>query len=91
LNETVRDLPSSAAASDSATGRETRRSGARRGGAVVTHVERKSGYLLAARLPDRTSASVNRATRRLFADLPPSLARTLTLDNGKEFAGHEMR
>lgn len=63
--------------------------GARRRGAVVTHVERKSGYLMAAKLNDRTSASVNQATGRLFAELPASLRRTLTLDNGKEFARHE--
>ena len=63
--------------------------GSRHRGAVVTHVERKSGYLLAAKVKARQSEPVNRATKRLFADLPPSLRRTLTLDNGKEFAGHE--
>lgn len=63
--------------------------GVKRGGALVTHVERKSGYLLAAKLPEKKSGRVTRATRRLFAKLPAPLRRTLTLDNGKEFAGHE--
>jgi IS30 family transposase len=63
--------------------------GVRHRGAVVTHVERKSGFLRAAKVAARKSEPVNRATKRLFADLPPQLRRTLTLDNGKEFAGHE--
>lgn len=63
--------------------------GGRQRGALVTHVERKSGYLMAAKVNTRQSEPVNRATKRLFANLPASLRRTLTLDNGKEFAGHE--
>ncbi|MGL4512595.1 MAG: IS30 family transposase, partial [Lacipirellulaceae bacterium] len=63
--------------------------GAKHRGALVTHVERKSGYLLAARLDQKNSRCVNRATRRLFAPLPKGLRRTLTLDNGKEFARHK--
>jgi len=63
--------------------------GARRQSAVLTHVERKSGYLLAAKLTARRSAAVNRASKRLFAPIPAQLRRTLTLDNGKEFASHE--
>lgn len=63
--------------------------GARRQSAMVTHVERKSGYLLAAKLKARRSAAVNRASKRLFAAIPAQLRRTLTLDNGKEFASHE--
>jgi IS30 family transposase len=63
--------------------------GARRRGALVTHVERKSGYLLAAKLADRLSETVTRVSRRLFAAIPAPLRRTLTLDNGKEFAGHQ--
>jgi transposase, IS30 family len=56
---------------------------------LVTHVERKSGYLLVAKAEGRTSAAVNRASYQLFQALPPHLRRTLTLDNGKEFAGYE--
>lgn len=61
----------------------------RAGGALVTHVERKSGYLLAGKLPEKKARAVNLATKRLFAPLPKGLRRTLTLDNGKEFAGHD--
>lgn len=56
---------------------------------LVTHVERKSGYLLAAKLSACKANEVNRASKRLFAKIPPRLRKTLTLDNGKEFAGHE--
>ena len=63
--------------------------GTRRGGCLTTHVERKSGYLLAARMNDRKATTLNRATQRLFATIAPELRRTLTLDNGKEFARHE--
>lgn len=63
--------------------------GARRQSALVTHVERKSGYLLAAKIAARQSAEVNRASQQLFASVPAQLRRTLTLDNGKEFASHE--
>ena len=63
--------------------------GARCLSALVTHVERKSGYLLAAKINARQSAEVNQASWQLFKAIPPQLRRTLTLDNGKEFAGYE--
>jgi IS30 family transposase len=63
--------------------------GTRRHSALVTHVERKSGYLLAAKIEARQSEAVNRASYELFQSLPAKLRRTLTLDNGKEFAGYE--
>ena len=57
-------------------------------GVLVTLVERKSRYTLAAPLPRRTSALVGQAMVDL---LRPHKARckTITLDNGKEFADHE--
>jgi IS30 family transposase len=63
--------------------------GARRKSLLVTHVERKSGYLLTAKIEARQSAAVNRASFRLFQAIPTKLRRTLTLDNGKEFASYE--
>lgn len=63
--------------------------GTRRHSALVTHVERKSGYLLSAKIEARQSEAVNRASYELFQSIPPKLRRTLTLDNGKEFAGYE--
>src|SRR5262245_46619374 len=58
-------------------------------GGLVSLVERKSGYTLLARADDRRATTVRRATQQQFAALPPHLRRTLTFDNGKEFAEHE--
>jgi IS30 family transposase len=63
--------------------------GARQSGAVVTLVERRSGYLMTAKSCDRKSGRVSHKIRSRLGDLPPELRRTLTLDNGKEFADHE--
>jgi IS30 family transposase len=62
--------------------------GGRRGG-LVTLVERKSGYLLAGKVPHLRAQLVCRALESLLELAPPALRRTLTLDNGKEFAEHE--
>jgi IS30 family transposase len=58
-------------------------------GGLVTLVERKSGYTLLARVDDRRTATVCCAAEQRLAVLPPHLRRTLTFDNGKEFAEHE--
>ncbi len=58
-------------------------------GYLVTHVERKTGYLVASYLPDKKSETLNSETVRAFSTIPSELVRTLTTDNGKEFAGHE--
>jgi IS30 family transposase len=63
--------------------------GAPRKSVLVTHVERKSGYLLSAKIEGKLSEAVNRASYQLFQSVPAQLRRTLTLDNGKEFAGYE--
>ena len=56
-------------------------------GVLVTLVERKSRYTLAAPLPRRTSAEVGQTVIEL---LRPHKRRckTITFDNGKEFADH---
>jgi len=61
--------------------------GASHKGAVVTMVERKSGYAVIAKVSNKTSAAVSSA---IVGKLQPLAARvkTLTVDNGKEFAGH---
>ena len=61
--------------------------GASHKGAVVTMVERKSGYAVMAKVSNKTSAAVGSA---IVGELQPLAARvkTLTFDNGKEFAGH---
>jgi IS30 family transposase len=63
--------------------------GSRHQGAVATLVERKSGYLVAGRMPDGRSASLNRAAQRVLSPLPSDLLHTLSVDNGAEFARHE--
>jgi transposase, IS30 family len=59
-------------------------------GGAVTLVDRKSGYLLLGKVPDRHASTVHEAIKELFQPLPARLRRTLTLDNGKEFAEHEL-
>jgi transposase, IS30 family len=63
--------------------------GARHSGAVVTLVERKSGYLLTAKSCDRKARRVARKIATRLETLPPQLRRTATFDNGKEFAEHD--
>jgi transposase, IS30 family len=54
--------------------------------AICTQVERKSRYLMAAKLTDRTAQSWNDAAATSLGALPATLRRTLTVDNGSEFA-----
>lgn len=56
--------------------------------ALVTMVERKSGYARIGRIDGMNSDLTIRAAKRRLADLPPSLRRSMTFDNGKEFAKH---
>lgn len=60
--------------------------GAQGKGAVATHVERKSRYTLVRKLDDQRAETFTRATIRAFRSIPATLRRTLTCDNGKEFA-----
>lgn len=63
--------------------------GRRHSGAIVTMVERKSGYLLAAKAKDRQSRRVCGKIDQRLAALPAQLRRTMTFDNGKEFSEHQ--
>jgi IS30 family transposase len=54
--------------------------------ALVSCIERKSRYLLAAKVEDKTAASFNAALARQMLSVPPELRQTLTLDNGSEMA-----
>ena len=60
--------------------------GARHKGAVLTIVDRKSGYTLLAGLPKREAELLSEQATRLLNSVPH--VKTLTLDNGKEFAKH---
>ena len=57
-------------------------------GSLLTVVERKSRYLLATKLTCRKAPSVAAAICALIDPFPNRMRRTLTLDNGKEFAAH---
>lgn len=56
---------------------------------LVTMVERKSGYTRLRKTRNLKSATTRQAASRGLRDLPQALRRTMTLDNGKEFAGHQ--
>ncbi|MGM9898050.1 MAG: IS30 family transposase, partial [Enterococcus faecalis] len=53
---------------------------------LLTIVDRKSRYLLATLLPDRTAKRVSKAIRSLLED---KVVHTLTADNGKEFSDYQ--
>lgn len=55
---------------------------------LVTLVERRSGYLLAARLCQVTAERTGQAMIRLLKPRRGAVS-TITLDNGAEFAGHQ--
>lgn len=56
--------------------------------AVLTMVERKSGYTRIGRMDDLKAATTTRVAKRRMKDLPACLRRSVTFDNGKEFAEH---
>jgi transposase, IS30 family len=58
------------------------------GQAVLTVHERKSRLLLAIRLTSKAARGVARHLVNLFGSLPQPLRRTVTFDNGTEFARH---
>jgi len=62
--------------------------GARHKQAIVTLVERKSGYAKLFKVPNKTAELVSAA---MIESLKPfdGLVDTITLDNGKEFADHQ--
>lgn len=60
--------------------------GAKGSGNITTHIERKSRYLIAAKLTNKTAAETAAAVTAAFRRVPKALRHTLTLDNGKEFA-----
>ncbi len=60
--------------------------GAKGSGAIATHVERKSRYLVAAKLADKAANTMTIASASAFERIPKKMRKTLTVDNGKEFA-----
>jgi IS30 family transposase len=55
-------------------------------GSIATHVERKSRYLVAAKLADKKAASLTMQSTKAFRRIPKKMRQTLTVDNGKEFS-----
>jgi IS30 family transposase len=58
-------------------------------GALVSLVERVSGLVLLVKVPNRKSLTINRAIASALEGFPPELRRSITFDNGREFAAHE--
>jgi IS30 family transposase len=57
---------------------------------ILTHVERKSGLLLADKLDTATAEAVKLKTIKRFKTIPKDKKHTITYDNGSEFAEHEL-
>lgn len=57
---------------------------------ILTHVERKSGLLLADKLGRATAEAVKLKTIKRFKSIPKDKKHTVTYDNGSEFAEHEL-
>ena len=62
--------------------------GAGKKGYVATFVDRKTKYLIAYKLEHKASKELVRGARKAFRTIPASLRKTITVDNGKEFAAH---
>ncbi len=62
-------------------------SGRRGSGVLVSLTERKSRYVLIAKVPSRHAAGVTAASLALLRPIQ-ELVHTITADNGSEFAGH---
>ena len=63
--------------------------GTDRKSAVLTHVERKSGYVFLDKLERALAQTIREKTRVRFTRLPRKHRRTITYDNGSEFAAYE--
>lgn len=57
---------------------------------ILTHVERKTGYLLANLLYDVTAEKIRFESIRMFKDIPSNKKKTITYDRGTEFADWEL-
>lgn len=56
---------------------------------VLTHVERKSGYLFGDLFLKKSSVLIREKTVKRFQSVPEEKKHTLTYDNGTEFSDHE--
>ncbi|NJM76103.1 MAG: IS30 family transposase, partial [Acaryochloridaceae cyanobacterium RU_4_10] len=58
-------------------------------GAIVTHVDKASKFLLAGLAKNKTVQQINQVTLGLFEQIGSTFRKTMTFDNGKEFSGHQ--
>lgn len=58
--------------------------------AILTHLERKSGYLLADKLERATAELTKEKTIESFSKISEDKKYTITYDNGTEFSEHEL-
>jgi len=61
--------------------------GGKGSGYIATHVERKTRYTVAVKVADKSAETVTKATIAAMRNLPSEKVKTMTFDNGKEFAG----
>lgn len=59
-------------------------------GHIITYVERKSGYLVAGKVPQATVENINAFTLKKFKRMPKGKRRSITYDNGSEFSGYDI-
>lgn len=64
--------------------------GSQRRGGLVTLVDRKSRFVLLIPSMDRTARRVRLKVQKLLQPLPSEQRRSVTFDNGKEFAEHKL-
>jgi IS30 family transposase len=62
--------------------------GKNQGSAIGTLVERKTRFVRLLHLPSRDGESLHEALRNRLGDLPPTLLRSITWDQGTEMARH---
>ena len=60
--------------------------GKRSSGYIATMVERKSRFLLATKLENKKAETLTTESVRAFGSIPRKMRKTLTVDNGSEFA-----
>ena len=58
-------------------------------GAIATHVDKASKFLVARLMKDRTAAQINQVSIAAFNEIPADKRHTFTFDNGKEFSAHQ--
>jgi transposase, IS30 family len=63
--------------------------GANHNGALVTHVDKASKFMLVGLAKDKTVKEINRVTIQLFSEVKKKHQKTMTFDNRKEFSGHQ--